>query len=99
MTAKRSRGARSVWKAFDELTPEFAAVITEFDQPSESHLWRDGGSAARALRVDGKIFGCSTQRADSQSRCARIRADRRRRGARQSISSRCLPSDEASGLS
>src|SRR5262252_3232771 len=64
MTAKRSKAAaRSVWKAFDELTPEFAALITEFtSRPRVTYGGR--GFGARALRVDGRIFAML----DSKSR-------------------------------
>jgi hypothetical protein len=56
MTTKRSKSAvRAVWKAFDELSPEFAALISEFtNRPRVTYGGR--GFGARGLRVDGKIF-------------------------------------------
>ena len=50
MTTKRSKSvARAVWKAFDELSPEFAALITEFtNRPRVTYGGR--GFGARGLR-------------------------------------------------
>ena len=74
MTAKRSRGARSVWKAFDELTPEFAALITEFTKrPRVTYGGR--GFGARGLRVDGKIFAMLDSKGRFVVKVPRIRAD------------------------
>src|SRR4030095_11047776 len=74
MTAKRSRGARSVWKAFDELTPEFAALITEFTKrPRVTYGGR--GVGARGLRVDGKIFAMLDSKGRFVVKVPRIRAD------------------------
>ena len=74
MTAKRSRGARSVWKAFDELTPEFAALITEFTKrPRVTYGGR--GFGARALRVGGKIFAMLDSKGRFVVKVPRIRAD------------------------
>ena len=74
MTAKRSSGARSVWKAFDELTPEFAALITEFtNRPRVTYGGR--GFGARALRVGGKIFAMLDSKGRFVVKVPRIRAD------------------------
>ena len=74
MTAKRSRGARSVWKAFDELTPEFAALITEFTKrPRVTYGGR--GFGARGLRVGGKIFAMLDSKGRFVVKVPRIRAD------------------------
>jgi hypothetical protein len=48
-------GARSVWTAFDQLTPEFAALITAYTK-SPRVTYGGRGFGARALRVDGRIF-------------------------------------------
>jgi hypothetical protein len=74
MTAKRSRVARSVWTAFDELTPEFAKLITEFtNRPRVTYGGR--GFGARALRVDGKIFAMLDSKGRFVVKLPRIRAD------------------------
>jgi hypothetical protein len=74
MTAKRSSGARSVWKAFDELTPEFAALITAFtSRPRVTYGGR--GFGARALRFDGKIFAMLDSKGRFVVKVPRIRAD------------------------
>ena len=73
MTAKRSWGTRSVWKAFDQLTPEFAALITEFtNRPRVTYGGR--GFGARALRVDGRIFAMLDSRGRFVVKVPRIRA-------------------------
>jgi len=56
MAVKRAKSrGKSVWKPTEELTPEFAALISEFTtHPSVTYGGRGFGS--RALRVDGRIF-------------------------------------------
>ena len=74
MTAKRPRVARSVWKAFDELTPKFAALITEFtNRPRVTYGGL--GFGARALRVDGKIFAMLDSKGRFVVKLPRIRAE------------------------
>ena len=75
MTAKRSKGAaRSVWRAFDELTREFAALITEFtSRPRVTYGGR--GFGARALRVDGKIFAMLDSKGRFVIKVPRLRAE------------------------
>ena len=75
MTAKRPKSkARSVWRPFDELTPEFAALITEFtSRPRVTYGGR--GFGARALRVDGKIFAMLDSRGRFVVKVPRVRAD------------------------
>ena len=74
MTAKRSSGARSVWKAFDELTPEFAALITEFTKRPRV-TYGGWGFGARGLRVDGRIFAMLDSKGRFVVKVPRIRAD------------------------
>ena len=63
-----------MWKAFDELTPEFAALITEFtSRPRVTYGGR--GFGARALRVDGKIFAMLDSKGRFVVKMPRIRAD------------------------
>jgi len=75
MTAKRSKGAAgSVWRAFDELTPAFAALITEFtNSPRVTYGGR--GFGGRALRVDGRIFAMLDSRGRFVVKVPRARAD------------------------
>jgi hypothetical protein len=74
MTVKRPRGARSVWKAFDELTPEFAALITQFTKrPRVTYGGR--GFGARALRVDRRIFAMLDSKGRFVVKVPRVRAD------------------------
>jgi hypothetical protein len=75
MVTKRSKGvAGSVWKAFDELTPAFMALITEFtSSPRVSYGGRGFGS--RALRVDGRIFAMLDSRGRFVVKVPRPRAD------------------------
>jgi hypothetical protein len=78
MTAKRSRGAaRSVWRAFDELTPEFAALITQFTRRARV-TYGGRGFGARALRVDGKIFAMLDSKGRFVVKVPRTRADQLR---------------------
>lgn len=75
MPAKRlKRAAKSVWKPFDELTPEFVALITEFTKsPRVSYGGRGFGS--RALRVDGRIFAMLDSKGRFVVKVPRARAD------------------------
>jgi hypothetical protein len=75
MPTKRPKQAvRRVWKAFDELTPEFVALITEFTKsPRVSYGGR--GFGARALRVDGRIFAMLDSKGRFVVKVPRARAD------------------------
>jgi hypothetical protein len=75
MRAKRPNvAARRVWKAFDELTPEFATLITEFtSRPRVTYGGR--GFGARALRVDGKIFAMLDSKGRFVVKVPRARAE------------------------
>jgi hypothetical protein len=75
MANKRSkRAARTVWKANAELTPEFAALITEFTKrPNVTYGGR--GFGARALRVDGRIFAMLDSKGRFVVKVPRERAD------------------------
>jgi hypothetical protein len=55
MATKRSKAARSVRNTPDQLTPKFAALITEFTR-NPRVTFGGRGFGARALRVDGRIF-------------------------------------------
>ncbi len=75
MAMKRSKAAgRTVWKAFDGLTPEFAALVTEFTKrPKVSYGGR--GFGARALRVDGRIFAMLDSKGRFVVKVPRARAE------------------------
>jgi hypothetical protein len=63
-----------VLRAFDELTPQFAALITEFtNRPRVTYGGR--GFGARSLRVDGKIFAMLDSRGRFVVKVPRVRAN------------------------
>jgi hypothetical protein len=75
MTAKRPKAsARSVWRPFDEVTPEFAALVTEFTNRA-GVTYGGRGFGARALRVNGKIFAMLDSRSRFVVKVPRVRAD------------------------
>ena len=66
--------AGSVWKPLDGLTPDFAALITEFSK-SARVSYGGRGFGSRALRVDGKIFAMLDSKGRFVVKLPRDRAD------------------------
>lgn len=63
-----------MWRAFEELTPAFASLITEFTK-NRRVTYGGRGFGSRALRVDGRIFAMLDSRGRFVVKVPRVRAD------------------------